>query len=76
MWRRSQTREDWRLDAVWSSARNAVSLFARDERGADLFEYVVLIGFIAGCIIVLGNLTNNLLGFFQSLAGVVEAKLP
>lgn len=52
--------------AFWSSLRLAVTRFAREEDGASLVEYVLLIALIAvvcvGAVTLLGSNTSAKLG--------------
>ncbi len=51
---------------AWSSLRSAVTAFAREDDGASLVEYVLLVALIAivclGAITLLGTNTNAKLG--------------
>ena len=61
---------DMILLEIWASIRPYIP---RDERGQDLAEYAMLIGFIAlivvGVVMLLGNGLNLLLGGIASEVG-------
>jgi pilus assembly protein Flp/PilA len=54
--------------------RNLVSRFAKDEQGAALIEYGMLVGLIAVvCVAAVGTLGQTILGYFTNINGALAA---
>jgi Flp pilus assembly pilin Flp len=59
-----------------SAIASGIAQFGMDDSGADLIEYVLIAGVVAGgCVLTLTELRNGIIAFFSSLIDNLPADL-
>ena len=56
---------------------NSTMRFLRDDNGADLVEYALLVGIVAlGAIVTLGGVKDSVVLMFQRITSAITAATP